>query len=201
VECGSAEYNPNGQNANVWVFRDSGWPYTEANMGGGQDLDASAIAFTTLTFTEAGELVDADVEINSENVSIGLDVKEGAFDLRTIVTHEMGHFLGFDHTEVTDAMMAARFPTGIARHQLEPDDVDAVCSVYRDTRGPDSCAPKGGFSEQCGADQPDDESEPKAGCSVHSPGAGKQGARTIFFLLVLAIFATFRRFRFRSAQG
>ena len=54
-----------------------------------------------------------------------------AYDVWNAVTHEAGHFLGFAHTDVADAVMFPVIAIGdLNKRVLHPDDQDAVCSVY-----------------------------------------------------------------------
>jgi hypothetical protein len=63
-----------------------------------------------------------------------------AFDLRNTLVHEMGHFIGFDHTPVQDATMFASADTcEVAKRDLASDDMMGVCAVY----------PKGGDTRTC----------------------------------------------------
>ena len=149
IGCGTAEYNRTQKNANIVIFREDEWPYI-----GGED----ALGFTHLTFDlNSGELWDADIEINAvaQEYSVGEPVR-GA-DLDSVLTHEMGHFLGLDHTRVGEATMFASYVPGTdTLRTLAADDVQGMCAVYAPDRNPSrsSCTPRHGFSEVCGADQP-----------------------------------------------
>jgi hypothetical protein len=67
-----------------------------------------------------------------------------ATDVWNTVSHEAGHFLGFAHTDVPDAVM---FPTtsigDLNKRALHQDDQDGVCSVYP-SGGPTSTVCPGG---------------------------------------------------------
>src|SRR5690606_32553963 len=72
IECDKVQYNypspgqdfPPGPNANVIVFRDDGWPYFEDPTN-----ERTTLALTTITYLrDTGEIVDADIEVNSANV-------------------------------------------------------------------------------------------------------------------------------------
>jgi hypothetical protein len=53
VECRKAEYNQQAGNANIVMFRDDSWPYTNA---------IDTLALTTLIFNaDTGEIYDADI--------------------------------------------------------------------------------------------------------------------------------------------
>ena len=88
-----AEYLPSGKNENVLVLLESGWPH-----------DADAAALTTLTYLASsnpatdGRLVDTDVEVNMEGFSFTTSGARDAHDLQNVMTHELGHVIGLDHT-------------------------------------------------------------------------------------------------------
>ena len=161
VDCDMVQYNNYHGNQHVIVFRDNGWPY---------DDSSNTLAFTTLQVDlTTGELVDADMEINTADYTLVVDgpVPSGAYDLLSIMTHEAGHFLGLAHSADMNAVMYAHYHPGSTT--LTADDVAGICSIYppdgtRATSfGPlpgDSCdpTPRHGFSTQCtpdGGDLPD----------------------------------------------
>jgi len=151
VQCNSV---PSAGHNNVIMFRDGSWPY---------DDKANAIGFTTLTVDLTdGEIVGADIEINSANFQIVAQgpAINGAYDLPSILTHEAGHFLGLAHSQETTAVMYAFYHPGSTG--LTPDDVSGICSVYtpqglRNTSGgavaSETCnpAPLMGFETECGS--------------------------------------------------
>src|SRR6202042_1897443 len=145
---------------NTIIFRDEGWPYEDS---------ANAIGYTTLTVYEqsvdghvAGEILGADIEVNSANYTIVADGTPpgGAYDLASILTHESGHFLGMAHSADTSAVMYALYhPQSTV---LTPDDVAGICSIYpadgsRTTAAGSvaatACqpAPTLGFQSECGS--------------------------------------------------
>jgi matrixin len=164
VACDKQEYNQEGGNANILMFRDDAWPYTGAS---------NTLALTTLTFnTDTGDVYDADIEINGTKRLTSGDVDIGN-DLLSILTHEAGHFLGIAHTQPElhrEATMYATYSEGsVTLRDLDADDRQAICALYPPGESSDSCdaTPRHGFSGQCGGgDQKDDD-----GCRVSAPGA------------------------------
>jgi hypothetical protein len=125
VECGLVQYNENGPNQHVIVFRDSGWAH--------HDL-SNTLALTTVTYdTETGEIYDADMEINTttQPLSTSATVPSGGYDFESIVTHETGHFLGMAHSTDTHATMYAHYTPGDeVMRNLTEDDVAGICDIY-----------------------------------------------------------------------
>jgi hypothetical protein len=119
-------------NQNIVVFRRG-----DGERDGDEWLhQLGALAITTVTYvTSSGELVDADIEINDENVDLSTcDPGAGCtieVDLQNMLTHEFGHVLGLDHPNIADATMAATSPPGdLEKRSLSPDDSDGLCAIY-----------------------------------------------------------------------
>ena len=61
--------------------------------------------------TELGQILDADIYFNPSDPNTtfatpqALPTAPTAYDLESVLTHEMGHFLGFSHSDVWSAMM------------------------------------------------------------------------------------------------
>ncbi len=152
VICGVPEFNEQGPNANVWMFRDSSWPYQSPG---------STLALTTITFeVETGEILDADVELNSFSPANKLTTSntDVQSDVQSIVTHEAGHFLGLAHSLDKAATMFANYSPGdISFRTLSADDVAGICSVYPPDREAPACTapnPVHGFTRYCVGDDP-----------------------------------------------
>jgi hypothetical protein len=165
VVCGRSEFASDSANANVLVFRDHAWPYD----GSGREL-----ASTTVRSRPAGgAIVDADIEINATMPLLvgetdGQGTIVGAHDLLSILTHELGHFLGLDHSNDPESIMQIELPARAVRTDLGADDVAGICAAYPPERDALPCdpMPRGEFSAQCALD-------PSTGgaCSVARPGA------------------------------
>lgn len=179
-ECDKVEVNSvnSGPNANVWMFRDETWPHADLDESG-SSVNASALALTTVTFNwKTGELLDADVELNSAQGDFTIGDDAVFIDLLAIATHEAGHFLGLDHTNDTTATMAPGYvPHTIDQRTLAADDELAICRSYpkgRKTSGT-SCDPYGTYSAQCAG----------GGCSVSRASVRSSGSAGPVWLSVL----------------
>lgn len=143
VTCHRAEYAEDGPNANIILFQDTRWSYKGAD---------NTLAKTTVTFdTDSGEILDADMEINHAYNEYTVDDDHVVYDLQSIVAHEVGHFIGLDHSADPDATMFAGYDEGSTTiRTLEADDIAAVCAVYPPDRGGDcEPEPKNGLADEC----------------------------------------------------
>jgi hypothetical protein len=181
VECREAEYNQDAPNANVFMFRDEDWPYDNA---------IDTLALTTLIFNaDTGEIYDADVEVNTAKSQMSIDdVGPSDIDFRSVITHEIGHFLGLSHSDAQGSTMRPSYAPGqTAMASIEFDDVRAVCTALPPGRSVErsSCEPRHGFSAECAL--------PETACAVGTPGLpGSSGGRS-WFLVALGLSAWLRR--------
>jgi len=100
-------------------------------------LAESSLAVTVATFeTKSGKIVDTDILVNANHpfalLASGPDAPAEDFDIRGVMTHEMGHVLGLG--ESFDVRMATMWPN-VARgetHQrdLHEDDETGVETAY-----------------------------------------------------------------------
>jgi hypothetical protein len=118
----TAKFNSRGANESVVLYRDDIWPYGN-----------KAVAKTTLGLNlDTGEILDADVQLNSAVFDLAVSPDAGQTDVVAVLTHEIGHVLGLGHSDVADATMrpeAKGFGTAELR-SLASDDVDGICALY-----------------------------------------------------------------------
>lgn len=179
IYCDQVEFNhdPPAPNANLIVFRDDDWPYPDVQR---------TIALTTITFAvKTGEILDADIEVNSKNIPISTSDTEITSDLQSVLTHEIGHLFGLAHSLDPKASLNANYDRGdLSFRSLSKDDAKGICEIYppgeadvNDCRGE---GPRYGFSRYCG-----NPIEADAGlfCNV---AAGRKGGGGLAALLVFA---------------
>jgi MYXO-CTERM domain-containing protein len=172
---------------NIVKFRDTKWcrPATAADAE--RCYSPAAAGLTTVVFVDDansardGEIVDADIELNGVDFAISNAGATGGdapclSDLKNTLTHELGHFLGLEHTclasgdplrvddkgkavplcngnnepAIRDATMYNFQTCGeTSKASLSPDDIAAVCSVYPLADDPGQCEGVGGSSGGC----------------------------------------------------
>lgn len=145
VECRTPEYSEGGPNANVIMFRDDDWPYDNA---------IDTLALTTLIYdAKSGEIYDADIEVNTfqSNMAIS-NVGPSDIDFKSVITHELGHFLGLSHSGAQGSTMQRSYAPGQTEMaSIEYDDERGICAALPPDRIPEgsSCEPRHGFSKEC----------------------------------------------------
>jgi hypothetical protein len=91
-------------------------------------------AITTIIYkTENGIIIDADIDLNGKDYywTTSDDTTQVVTDIQNIITHEVGHLLGFDHATIKEATMHDTSSQGeIEKRTLHEDDQLAVCTVY-----------------------------------------------------------------------
>jgi len=185
VACDRHEYNQNQGNANVLMFRTGSWPYGHSG---------NTLALTTVTYNvDTGEIYDADIEINGTMpLSIGSPVQ---YDLQSILTHEIGHFLGFAHSKDPESTMFDKYQAGgTSLRTLDEDDISAVCSVYPPDRQTPACdpTPRHGFASECAVETS------QAGCCTTAPGHAPSGGQALGLVGIGLATIYARRHRLRS---
>lgn len=187
VSCKQTEYNAGGANANIILFQDTKWDYKGVD---------NTLAKTTVTFDDdTGEILDADIEINHAYNHFTINDLEVDYDLESVLTHEVGHFIGLDHTLDFSATMYAGYEPGtIEQRTLEEDDVLAACEAYAPERGANcDSTPRGGFATECGGEPAptDGDDGEDGGCAVTGAGLPDGDAGAPSSALVFAISAFF----------
>jgi hypothetical protein len=123
------------------------------------DLDRVLGATSFVVDVTTGEIVESDVFFNSIFTwSTAAAGEAGRFDLQSVATHEIGHFVGLGHSALGETEIrpdggrrvlaggAVMFPISLGRgitsdRTLQPDDIAGVSDLY----------PDGGFNDDTGA--------------------------------------------------
>ena len=112
------------------------------------DMERVLGATTFVVDEVSGELVESDIFFNSTFAwSVADNGDPSAFDLQSVATHEIGHFLGLGHSALGETELrpdggrrviasgAVMFPISFGRGRtadrtLQPDDVAGVSDLY-----------------------------------------------------------------------
>jgi len=85
------------------------------------------LAFTTTWFDNDGKIIEADIQVDA---SVAGDT--GKFE--SLVQHEVGHFLGLDHSAIISSTMYP-FVASTSLNKLDSDDRIAIASMYPKPNG------------------------------------------------------------------
>lgn len=161
---------PNGNFVTV-ISQPSQWIYGSFLYG-----------LTVLTYRESdGEIVDGDILLNDAQYDFCAgSCPAGQTAVVNTLTHEVGHLLGLDHSQVpASTMFANAGPNEVAKSTLHGDDAQGVCWLYRHT---------------CAEPVPT-EPAPKPAATASRCSAGRAGSAflsTICLGLILALWSVLR---------
>jgi hypothetical protein len=162
---------------NIIKFREQQWCRPASDDEPQKCYDQAAVGLTTLTFIDDsgssrnGEILDADIELNGVNYAFSVDgqtlgQQNCDADLANTLTHELGHFMGLDHTcwtggrrlvdgdgnpvpacdgpgidgTITEATMYNFQACGETKKSSpEADDIAGICTIYPLADDPQEC--------------------------------------------------------------
>ena len=188
ASCTELGLNDNVGNMNLLFFVEENWVIDNEHSW-------DTIALTTVSWNKnTGRIHDADIEFNSEffhfevdgvHISSGMMNTEKKYaDLENTATHEIGHFLGLQHSSDFNATMYEETTQEkeTSKRSLEQDDMDGLCELYPIDQDPGICLlPFCGLdvnctSTECGSREEETMTKTNdKGCSMVSIGASAGG--------------------------
>ncbi|MFN0008023.1 MAG: IPT/TIG domain-containing protein [Planctomycetota bacterium] len=105
--------------------------FDETNASGYFPSGTGIVAITPLWFASDGRITDADVLFNGAGYGFTTSREPGSYDLEDVAAHELGHFLGLDHSGSAGATMHPYVATtSILHRSLSRDDVLGMRDAY-----------------------------------------------------------------------
>lgn len=180
-------------NHNILTFVSSPQPWL---------YDPSVLALTTVTMCvndtpecPVGTIIDADIEVNEQGYQFTTsDAQRVQMDLANTVTHELGHFLGIDHSNVSEATMYFQQNLGeTSKRDLADDDRAALCTIFpnNDSRSCNLAPYQFSIIPEQNQMNMADNSQNDQGCQQ------SKSSRFEFYLLCLLLVITVLRTRFQ----
>lgn len=114
------------------------------------ELDRVLGETTFVNSTTTGEIIESDIFLNSiASWSVAAGGQSGRYDVQSVLTHELGHFLGLGHSALGETELrsggrnvlgkrAVMFPIAYASgstvdRNLQADDVAGITDIYGDS--------------------------------------------------------------------
>jgi len=175
-ECRRAGFTPGRPQANLVIWIEDEWPY-EVDLG-------DALAATSVYYDpDTGQILDADVEFNGVDFTWSTDGTPGHRDVWNTMSHEAGHVLGLDHSDLEEATMYVYSEAGdMEKRDLHDDDVEGVCTIYESGTELEPCSEPPGDGALCRGETSD--------CSCAVPGSDGPARARLVLLALVALAAT-----------
>lgn len=146
--------------------------------------DPSVVGLTVVRFS-SGRVTEADMSLNAQHWGWTAASSLPRVNLRTILRHEAGHYLGMGHSDEPDATMYPTYGGGVTL--FTPDDREGICTLYPVDVGeaspPIAVPPDGGPGEPTSASA----SLVGSGCSATSGATGPSAADALLLILTLSM--------------
>ena len=141
IHCHTWQYNSQAHNANIVMFR-------RRLAVRGRCPDSIGLTHSSFERDGDGSIWDSDIELNAFQFTFSVDGTAPGDDLDSVLTHEVGHWFGLDHSKDPNATMFAEYGGGTGFRTLSADDERGICAIYPPGRTPttQSCEPRHGFS-------------------------------------------------------
>lgn len=113
------------QLCNVYIFKYNGnnFIYKESLK------NETRLAENTYWYRD-GYLRESDINVDKNRPWVN-GYASNAFDVNSVMLHELGHTLGLNHSSVRAAVMYTSFSLGEVRNALHADDVNGYLARYR----------------------------------------------------------------------
>lgn len=125
-------------------FRDEEWTHDDGD---------ESLALTNHRYGKhTGFIEFADIEINTATTPFAVSEDDAGLDLETVVTHEVGHYIGLAHSNVRGSIMAPRYcqdGEACGTPSLSDDDIAAVCLVYPPAATSETLPPPPPMTQGC----------------------------------------------------
>ena len=140
VRSAAEAWNSNSENASFSFEYQGVSKNTGADFSDGEHIvsfdnswtqDPSLLAVTHVWTTSDGTIQHFDIEVNIDDINWTTSAEMGKHDLQNSMTHEFGHALGLEHSDDSEATMAANTAIGeTQKRDLGADDILGLNSLY-----------------------------------------------------------------------
>lgn len=142
---------------------------------GAWPFDPTIIGITVKYYDQDGGIFDADIILRDDGTirlsQAGEPPESMEVDRLGILTHEIGHSLGLEHTETPGALMLPAHQYGETRRTPQPTDIEALHVLYPQTDESCIITPRG--------------EDQTAGCSCENESV--QGSNVAFIVILASI--------------
>ncbi|MDP6850256.1 MAG: IPT/TIG domain-containing protein [Planctomycetota bacterium] len=100
-------------------------------------LYSGTVAVTMISYkTSSGKISDADIIFNDRDYDFSWSGENGKFDIQDVLTHEIGHFIGLDHSPIVGATMWPYVSSKQWLHRSLSQDDSAGATAVRSSGSP-----------------------------------------------------------------
>ena len=105
--------------------------FDESNESSFFPSGSGIVAITPVWFFSNGSISDADILFNGSQFTFTTDASSSAMDVEDVVTHELGHLLGLDHSGIAGATMYPFVSGNVTAHRsLSGDEANGMRDAY-----------------------------------------------------------------------